>query len=164
MRTGCSARLVCLSVMLVQLIMAEGSALCGAGVSLFSVVKEGFSGDHLAERQTDRQTDRRVDRGCDAGSDPTPTAVRTGPDLRFRVSARHVPAQGISLCSMMMRSRGLWAEPLRRATAVRQTNVIKHRDINGKQRAVGGAGASARAQGGDGVPLTLDPDHIWSFR
>lgn len=57
---GRSGLWVCLSVMLVTLIMAEGSALCGAGVSFFPVVKEDFSGDHLAERQTDGQTEAQI--------------------------------------------------------------------------------------------------------
>lgn len=41
--------------MLVQLIMAEGSVLCGAGVFLLRGQGEGFSGDHLAEKERDRE-------------------------------------------------------------------------------------------------------------
>lgn len=41
--------------MLVQLIMAEGSVLCGAGVFLLRGQGEDFSGDHLAEKERDRE-------------------------------------------------------------------------------------------------------------
>lgn len=41
--------------MLVQLIMAEGSVLCGAGVFHLRGQGEDFSGDHLAEKERDRE-------------------------------------------------------------------------------------------------------------
>lgn len=48
----------CLSTMLVQLIMAEGSVLCGAGVFLLRGQGEDFSGDHLAEKEREKERDR----------------------------------------------------------------------------------------------------------
>lgn len=55
--------------MLVQLIMAEGSVLCGAGVCFFFLRGRGedFSNDHLAERDRERgerETDRRERLSC----------------------------------------------------------------------------------------------------
>ncbi len=67
--------MVCLSAMLVQLIMAEGSVLCGAGVVFLRGQGEDFSNDHLAVRERERERERKererqTDRqsGCAASS------------------------------------------------------------------------------------------------
>lgn len=53
--------------MLVQLIMAEGSVLCGAGVVFLRGQGKDISNDHLAEREREkRETDRQS--GCAASS------------------------------------------------------------------------------------------------
>lgn len=45
--------------MLVQLIMAEGSVLCGAGVGSLRGHREDFSSDHLAVRERQREGERQ---------------------------------------------------------------------------------------------------------
>lgn len=58
----------CLSTMLVQLITAEGSVLCGAGVlcffSLFKGQEEDFPSDHLAEKEREGERKRETERPC----------------------------------------------------------------------------------------------------
>lgn len=57
--------------MLVQLIMAEGSVLCGAGVCFFFLRGRGedFSNDHLAERDRERgERERQTDESGSAAS------------------------------------------------------------------------------------------------
>lgn len=62
----------CLSTMLVQLITAEGSVLCGAGVlfffSLFKGQEEDFPSDHLAEKEREWVREREKQRDHAASS------------------------------------------------------------------------------------------------